>query len=94
MSQLAKGKCKNKWNIRNNHFLGIYFGEYSFLILLTESFNRLHSQRNANNKTQTDVHLLPFLVNEQQDAAEYFEKILRLTSTTASEVKMHIDERW
>lgn len=31
-------------------------------------------------------------VNEPRDAAEYFEKILRLTSPTASEVKTNIEE--
>lgn len=43
---------------------------------------------------QTDLYLLPSLVNEQQDAAEYYEKILRLTSSPAAEVKVQIIEKW
>lgn len=33
-------------------------------------------------------------VTEQQDAAEYFEKILRSTGPTASGVKSNIVEKW
>lgn len=60
---------------------------------------RISCKQIVKEKAQTDLPTAFSSVTEQQDAAEYFEKILRLTSRTASGVKIfycryNIVEKW